>query len=294
MPEDFFRKQNHRGSARQFFFNLTVEKPLKNVSRYTPLYLPFTAKRGQLGQSCKGKSCMKISWRLFEMNIMMIGAVDEFLKCFWPRLWHNKGLKPPNGWFCLRKFLDRKRRLARKRLSLTLIFKKCQNIFSENKITAGALGKIFLPWSLKNLWKKCVHVYAFVPPFTAKRGHFRQSCQGKSCMKFSWHVFEMNIVIKERKEGRKEKEEGRKRRKEEEKEEEGKGKERKKVGSFRFFFLRHFIFFQTRIGIFAGHRGSSGQIFFTLVDEKPLKKVVIYMPGYVPFTAKTDHFRQSW
>ena len=92
------------------------------------------------------------------------------------------------------------------------------------------------------------------------------------------------------KEGRRK--EGRKRRRKEEKEEEGKRKERKKVGSFRFF-LRHFIYFQTRIGIFAGHRGSAGQIFFTLVDEKPLKKVVIYMPAYVPFTAKTDHFRQS-
>jgi len=110
----------------------------------------------------------------------------------------------------------------------------------------------------------------------------------------------MNIVIKEKKEGRKRRKEGkgggrRKRRKKE------KGRKGKKwvvfvfffFFFFFFFFLRHFIYFQTRIGIFAGHRGSAGQIFFTLVDEKPLKKVVIYMPAYVPFTAKTDHFRQS-
>ena len=71
--------------------------------------------------------------------------------------------------------------------------------------------------------------------------------------------------------GRKEKEEGRKRRRKEEKEEEGKRKERKKVGSFRFF-LRHFIYFQTRIGIFAGYRGSPGQIFFRISAKKHFKK----------------------
>ena len=157
MPEDFSRKQNHRGSARQIFFNLVVEKPLKNESMYTPVYVPFTAKIGHFRQSCKGKSCMRISWRLFEMNIMMIGAVNEFLKFFWPRLWHNKGLKPPNGWFCLRKFLDRKRRLARKRLSSSSIFKKCHKISWKNKITAEALPKFFLPSWLKNLWK-CTHL----------------------------------------------------------------------------------------------------------------------------------------
>ena len=93
MPEDFFRKQNHRGSARQIFFNLTVEKPLKNVSRYTPLYLPFTAKRGQLGQSCKGKSCMKVAWLFFEMNVVMVGAVDEFLERFLTSTLTYLGLK---------------------------------------------------------------------------------------------------------------------------------------------------------------------------------------------------------
>ena len=40
------------------------------------------------------------------------------------------------------------------------------------------------------------------------------------------------------------------------------------------------------------HRGASAQIFFTLLVEKPLKKVPIYTPAYVPFTAKTGHFRQ--
>ena len=29
MPQDFLRKQNHRGSARQIFLTLIVEKPLK-------------------------------------------------------------------------------------------------------------------------------------------------------------------------------------------------------------------------------------------------------------------------
>ena len=41
------------------------------------------------------------------------------------------------------------------------------------------------------------------------------------------------------------------------------------------------------------HRGASAQIFFTIVVEKPLKKVRIYTPTYVPFTAKIGHFRQS-
>ena len=163
--------------------------------------------------------------------------------------------------------------------------------FSRKQNHRGSARQIFFTIVVEKPLKKCTHVYAFIPPFTAKRGHFRQSCQGKSCMKFSWHVFEMNIVIKERKEGRKRRKEGkgggrRKRRKKE------KGRKGKKW--VVFVFLRHFIYFQTRIGIFAGHRGSAGQIFFTLVDEKPLKKVVIYMPAYVPFTAKTDRFRQSW
>ena len=35
-------------------------------------------------------------------------------------------------------------------------------------------------------------------------------------------------------------------------------------------------------------------IFFTLVVEKPLKKVPIYTPAYVPFKVKTGHFRQSY
>ena len=125
---------------------------------------------------------------------MVIGAVDEFLKCFWPRLWHNKGLKPPNRWFCPRKFLDRKRRLARKRLSSSSIFKKCHKISWKNKITAEALPKFFLPSWLKNLWK-CTQLYAYIPPFTAKRGHFRQSCKGKSCIRFSWRLLWMNIMM---------------------------------------------------------------------------------------------------
>ena len=72
-----------------------------------------------------------------------------------------------------------------------------------------------------------------------------------------------------------------------EKEEEGKGGGRKKEGKgggrkkerkekkgsfrfFRFFFLRHFIYFQTRIGIFAGYRGSADQIFFSHFGQKAL------------------------
>ena len=82
MQEDFFRKQNHRGSARQIFFTLVVEKPLKKVPIYTPAYVPFTAKRGHFRQSCKGKPCLRMAWRLLGMNVVMTGAVDEFLKGF--------------------------------------------------------------------------------------------------------------------------------------------------------------------------------------------------------------------
>ena len=58
MPQDFSKKQNHRGSARQFFLTLDVEKPLKKVATYTHAYDPFTAKTAHFRQSCQGKSCM--------------------------------------------------------------------------------------------------------------------------------------------------------------------------------------------------------------------------------------------
>ena len=41
------------------------------------------------------------------------------------------------------------------------------------------------------------------------------------------------------------------------------------------------------------HRGSAAQIFFTPLVEKPLKNVSTCTPKYLPFTAKTGHFRQS-
>ena len=37
MLQDFLKKQNHRGSARQIFFTLVVEKPLKKVATYMTL-----------------------------------------------------------------------------------------------------------------------------------------------------------------------------------------------------------------------------------------------------------------
>ena len=53
MQEDFFRKQNHRGSARQIFFTLVVEKPLKKCSTYMPLYLPLRQKEANSGKVVK-------------------------------------------------------------------------------------------------------------------------------------------------------------------------------------------------------------------------------------------------
>ena len=82
MRQDFLKKQNHRGSYRQIFFTLVVEKPLKKVPIYTPAYVPFTTKTGHFRQSCKGKPCLRMAWRLLGMNVVMTGAVDEFLKGF--------------------------------------------------------------------------------------------------------------------------------------------------------------------------------------------------------------------
>ena len=61
MRQDFLKKQNHRGSYRQIFFTLVVEKPLKNLATYTPTYVPFTAKIGHFRQSCEGNSCIRFS-----------------------------------------------------------------------------------------------------------------------------------------------------------------------------------------------------------------------------------------
>ena len=72
----------YRGSAGQIFFTLHVEKPLKKVATYTPTHVPFTTKTGHFRQSCKGKPCLRMAWRLLGMNVVMTGAVDEFLKGF--------------------------------------------------------------------------------------------------------------------------------------------------------------------------------------------------------------------
>ena len=79
MPEDFSRKQNHRGCTAQIFFSLVVETPLKKLRLYTPVYVPFTAKRGQLRQSSKVKSCIRIARRRVEMTEVMVEAVEIFL-----------------------------------------------------------------------------------------------------------------------------------------------------------------------------------------------------------------------
>ena len=83
MQQDFLKKQNHRGSARQIFFCLLVEKTLKKVATYTHAYNPFTAKTAHFRQRCQGKSCMWFVWRIFEMHRVMVGAADEYLKGFW-------------------------------------------------------------------------------------------------------------------------------------------------------------------------------------------------------------------
>ena len=73
-PENAYRSIDFSKNARRFlpktksprkrsanFFTLVVEKPLKKLPIYTPTYVPLTAKRGHLGQSYKGKPCMRIA-----------------------------------------------------------------------------------------------------------------------------------------------------------------------------------------------------------------------------------------
>ena len=162
-----------------------VEKPLKNVCTHTPTYLPFRAKTGHFRQSCKGKPCLKMAWRILRMNVVMTGAVDKFLKGFQERLQPNKGLKPPIGWFCLRKFFDKKRRLGRKRLSSSSIFRKMPEDFLKKQNHRGSAAQIFFGPRGCKTFEKCTYTYACFPPFTGKRGQLGKSCQGKSCMRFS-------------------------------------------------------------------------------------------------------------
>jgi len=41
MPEDFLKKQNHRGSAAQIFFGPRGCKTFENVLIHTPAFLPL-------------------------------------------------------------------------------------------------------------------------------------------------------------------------------------------------------------------------------------------------------------
>ena len=88
------------------------------------------------------------------------------------------------------------------------------------------------------------------------------------------------ICIKDRKKRKgKGKKKKKKKRKRKRKKRKGKGKKagREKRGSSRFFFfsffLRHFIFFQTRIDDFESYRGSPGRIFFRILAKKHLEKI---------------------
>ena len=109
MRQDFLKKQNHRGSYRQIFFTLVVEKPLKNLATYTPTYVPFAAKRGDFRQSCQDKSCMWFVWSYFEMNRVILEAVEEFFERFLTLTLEYLRLKTtPRGGYVLEKFLIKK------------------------------------------------------------------------------------------------------------------------------------------------------------------------------------------
>ena len=83
----FLEKTKLPRKRRANFFWPRGSKTLVICTYVYACFPPFTGVRGQLGQSCKGKSCMRFAWQLFEMNLVMVGALDEFLKGFWPRRW---------------------------------------------------------------------------------------------------------------------------------------------------------------------------------------------------------------
>ena len=166
MTEDFFRKQNHRGASAQIFFTIVVEKPLTKCVHLHACIPPFTAKRGHFRQSCKGRSCMRFSWHVFEMNVVIFVAVDEFFERFLTSTLSYLGVKlTPRGEFVLENFFI-KRKVRAKTPIFSLVFKKCQKISSENKITAERLRKFFLPSSLKNLWQ---NVFFYTPVYLPLR-----------------------------------------------------------------------------------------------------------------------------
>ena len=174
MPEDFSRKQNHRGSARQIFFNLVVEKPLKNESMYTPVYVPFTAKRGHFRQSCQGKSCMWFVWRLFKMNRVMVGAVDEFFERFLTSTLAYLGLKTtPRGGFVLENFLIKKK-VGPKTPIFFIDFQKMPQDFLKKQNYRGSAAQIFLtivvekPLKMYPSIRLHTSLYVKKRPFSAK------------------------------------------------------------------------------------------------------------------------------
>ena len=82
------------------------------------------------------------------MNRVMLGAVDEFFERFLTSTLAYLGLKTtPRDGFVLENFLIKKKVEPKTPIFNVDFQKKCQKIFSENKITAGALGKFFLPSS---------------------------------------------------------------------------------------------------------------------------------------------------
>ena len=68
MPQDFLKKQNHRGSAAQIFFGPRGCKTFEKCTYTYACFPPFTGKRGQLGKNCNFRKqtffhCIRFVWK---------------------------------------------------------------------------------------------------------------------------------------------------------------------------------------------------------------------------------------
>ena len=154
-------------------------------------------------------------WRLFKMNRVMVGAVDEFFERFLTSTLAYLGLKTtPRGGFVLEKFFIKEEGWPKNAYLKRWFSKKCKKISSENKITAGALGKFFLPWSLKNLWKNVLRICLYTCLYGQKRPF---------PAKLSRQIMYMICLRTGRKGREKEKEKRKKEKKEKKKEKKEKG-----------------------------------------------------------------------
>ena len=157
MLQYFLEKQNHRGASAQIFFTLLVEKPLKNVGKppngWFCLRKIFYKKRRQAQICLSFDLILKNGTRFLGKTKSPRSVCSNFFTLLVEKPLKNVG-KPPNGWFCLRKFFYKKRRRAQICLSFDLILKNATIFLGKTKSPRSVCANFFYPPRWKT-FEKC-------------------------------------------------------------------------------------------------------------------------------------------